>query len=648
MRKIIFLILVIQCLFFPCFGYVVINEVMPNPKDNCSDCTEWVELYTNQINPSNLILDSGGKNTSFNCTSSFVIITKNKNTFLNMWMINESRVIEGNLSLNNEGAKIILYQNGDKLDNLSYPKVGENKTYARLSNGNWTECSTPTPGEPNNCTEQTGQENTKLTVYLEGILLTNILYNNLFKIEIENKENCSVKDYLTIQYNISNSTNIIKESEFTREIGCSGYANTGNWTPNQPGNFTICGKIINASVSFNNTSVCKNISVIDSKTITCDLDLKIYTPFIWYKDNGSEYYIFVNDSFGNYSGYPMEITYWIEDFFGNYIKNPYTTSAINTDENTSRSYTPKIECGTAVYWIKANITNPYCNDTNLSNNFKESLIGVTGSEECEACPEPEIKYETKYVCTTSSSETGSSLKFEILNLTEKLARNQEFITTVKLNNNFAEKISFEIYSYAYQGSKCITGSWTSNKKEISLNEDEEKIINLTNKIKEDAEPGEYLFRVRAKIDDENFDLTEKILVTNEIIENKTESDENIIEEPNLKIWTDSKLRINLSNCGGCKMIIVGPDISIITSKKYRVFEDFGKYEIFVSKEEIILNQTYLWDKEQNLTEESQPENESKITGKFLEVDTEKFIDKLLSTLQNLFSPVIKLMENSIR
>ena len=508
------------------------------------------------------------------------------------------------------------------------------------------------------------QKNTTLKVYLDTEILLNLEYTSLFKIEIENKKevegNCERKDNITVQYNITNSTGkLIKEDNFTVEVGCSKTADTGEWTTNQTGNFTLCGKIINTTTNFNSTLVCKNITVIDSKTIPCNLSINIYAPLIWHNDNSSNYYIFINDSFGNYSNYPIEITYWIEDYFGNFVKKPYTTTSIKTNKNSSRDYTPKLECGTEAYMIKAEITNTYCKDANYEDNLAEKMIVVIGDKECEPCP---ICKKCSSSKKQESKKEQSNLKINILNLTGILARNQEFTTTIELKNKANEKISFEIYSYAYRGRKCITGGWSSNKKKLSLKKGEKKILNLTNKIKKDAEPGDYIFRIRVKIGNKQIDLNDKIKITNEIIEDKPEEKiEEIQNFPKLKIWDDEKLRINLSDCKGCKLIIVGPDSYTITGRKYRVFKDFGKYYVFVIKDsDVILNETYSWKENKkeilNKTKKifaNQSENictnttTNKITGKITKISpdwTKEFLNKLIK----LFSPLIKLMEDSIQ
>jgi hypothetical protein len=600
---------------------------MPNPIDNCRDCTEWVELYITQTNLT-LILDAGGKNnTLYLNQTGYVVITRNKTQFLNFWNINETQVIEGKLSLNNNGDYVSLYNiSGELLDNLSYPKIAKNKSYAKI-NGTWFSCK-PTPGEPNNCTIK--KEKAKLEIYLSSPIIVNQTYTSLFNIKIKNK-NCSIKDNVTIYYFIRKQNETVKEGNFTREIGCSGYANTGNWTPTEEGSFEICGKIIGAT----NETICKNISVIRASNINCDLEIKIYSPLIWNSSEKERYYIFVNDSLGNYLDLPVEISYWIEDFFGNYERNPYTTKK-EVGKNFSRDFTPKLDCGLDAYLIKANITNPYCNDTNLSNNFAEKLIVVITEKRCEPKVIEKVVYRTKY---TERKTESKPLEIEILDLAREVFAGSEFTTRIKLKNLENKEISFELYSYAYNGSDCITGSWTENRREITLGKREEKIVELRNKIEDEVESGEYNFKVRAKFEGKNFDVQDKILVKEKIKVNRD------LNSPKLEIKTDKKIRINLINCSKCKMIITGPNFTIITSKHYRVFDKQGEYKIFVIRNgEVIINRTYFWL--ENETENLENEiPEKKITGKSYE---RNIIETVVSTLKSIFMYFINLMESSLK
>ncbi len=127
-----------------------INEVMPNPIDSCSDCTEWVEIYNN-CNPmsiDNFTLDAGGKNITLSgIIEDYIIVTKNKTTFLQIWPVNQNKILSGTTSLNNEGDRVILYDSDNKmLSSIIYPSFSskENQTYA-LVNDVWSISQSPTP-----------------------------------------------------------------------------------------------------------------------------------------------------------------------------------------------------------------------------------------------------------------------------------------------------------------------------------------------------------------------------------------------------------------------------------------------------------------------------------------------------------------------
>ncbi len=522
------------------------------------------------------------------------------------------------------------------------------------------------------------QKNATLAMYIEDTILLDIEYTSLFKIEIENKSkiegNCSRKDNITVQYNITNLTGeLIKENNFTVEVGCSKWANTGSWKPNQTGNFTVCGRIINATTSFNNTTVCNNITVIQNPIeilskpestsfgslnfVLFKFELnKLSAEYFELNNTDLKFVVYTPRSQGHYvirdfdediiysiggcnSDFSLEVKNVSENFSA-YIFLPFYITANCNDYYDEGSYLSKIRM--------FKLENGNCSSSS-SNRYDISKfkVDVNGKNQvlCPTCPKCTSSKKTK------SKEKSKTLEIEILNLTKTLARNQEFTTRVKLKNNFGKKVLFEIYSYIFDGSNCLTGNWRVNLKKIKLNKDEERIINLTNKVEKEAKPWYYSFRIRIKLKDgSNIDKTEQIKITNKILKNKKE----MKETPNLKIWNDTKIRMNLSNCEGCKMIIVGPNISVITGRKYRVFEDFGRYEVFVIKDEIVLNQTYFWKEktvsnktEKNLTEEGKSEEENKTIGKFSENKSKSLVDKVVSTLQNLVSPLIEAMKLSV-
>ncbi len=799
MRKIVLFILLVQFLFLPCFGQVVINEIMYNPENE--RVGEFIELYNpaeKNINMSgwNLTDDgsdvetlsgfSGGSTTI--PSGEYAIITdEDTNVSIHKEI---THLTTGDMSicngLNNDGDTINL-SNGTYTEIVNYnnsagwPKAKDGNSLQRInSSQNLSNNSTnwvgfpPSPGKQNfyenatlelldisaeeiyvnettnisikianrgmknatnisvNLSINNTYNNSKTkTINVTGINITEIQFNwtpnqtgnytifaylknetisknisvlpqpkkmavlntsisdtvilgieytSLFKIEIENKKeikgNCSGKDNITVQYNITNLTGeLIKENNFTVEVGCSKWANTGSWKSNQTGNFTVCGRIINATTSFNNTTVCKNVTVIQNpieilskpeSTSFGSLNFVLFKfelnklsaeyfelnntdlKFVVYTPRGQGHYVIkdfdediIYSSEGCNSDFSLEVKSVSENFSA-YIFLPFYITANCDNKIESRNYLSKVRM--------FKLENGSCPENCYEKCFDISKfkVDVNGKNQvlCPTCPKCTSSKKTK------SEEKSKTLEIEILNLTKTLARNQEFTTRVKLKNNFGKKVLFEIYSYIFDGSNCLTGNWRANLKKIKLNKDEERIINLTNKVEKEAKPWYYSFRIRIKLKDgSNIDKTEQIKITNKILKNKKE----MKETPNLKIWNDTKIRINLSNCEGCKMIIVGPNISVITGRKYRVFEDFGRYAIFVIKDEIVLNQTYFWKEktvsnktEKNLTEKGKSKEENKTIGKFSENKPESLVDKVVSTLQNLVSPLIKLMENSIQ
>ncbi len=798
MKKIISLFVFFQFIFLPCFGQVVINEVMYNNGGN-----EWVELYNSTDNNVNLsdwkIGDENSNDTLSNLMiphQSYALIVDNSTVINGSYGCNafdevncmELTAIGSGLN-NNGGDTVYLYNNSENLTdsvtyNDSWGADGDGNSLQRINSSqnlsnnltNWVGFP-PSPGKQNfyenatlelldisaeeiyvnetttifvkianrgirnatnisvnlsinntyndsgiinitgiNISEiqfnwtpnQTGnytifaylknetisknifvlpplQKNATLAMYIEDTILLDIEYTSLFKIEIENKKeikgNCSGKDNITVQYNITNLTGeLIKENNFTVEVGCSKWANTGNWIPNQIGNFTVCGRIINATTTYNETRVCNNISVIQnpieilSKPESVSFGSLNFVLFKFEVNNFSADYFGLNNMDLKFVVYTPsgEGGYIIKDFYENTI---YASEGCNSDfslevKNVSENFSAYIFLP---FYITANCNDYYDEGSYLSKirmfklengncsssssnhyDISEFEININGKNQslCPNCPKPSSskKEETK---EKTKREKSKTLEIEILNLTKEVARNEEFTTRVKLKNNFGKKISFETYSYAFDGRNCITGGWTSNRKEVTLEENEEKTIKLRNKIEEETKPGDYPFRVRAKLDDDQIDKTKNIKVNEEIIKEAAQVKE--FKLPNLKIWNDTKIRMNLSNCEGCKMIITGPNITAITNRKYRVFDRFGKYKVFVLKNsKVLINKTYVWESKKepriiNQSEEKQSSNntstrEDKFTGKFRE---KNIFESIVENLNYFYSYILDLMKNSI-
>ncbi len=137
---------------------VYINEVMPNPFDNCFDCTEWLELYSDTSQDlTNYSINTGeSKNLTLNTTiQDYLVITKNKTKFLEYWDVSSEKVLELAIGLTNTGDLITLYNpQNETIDYFSYSKDIYNNSWSRIVNGTFISCAQPTPSLINNCLQE--------------------------------------------------------------------------------------------------------------------------------------------------------------------------------------------------------------------------------------------------------------------------------------------------------------------------------------------------------------------------------------------------------------------------------------------------------------------------------------------------------------
>ena len=270
---------------------------------------------------------------------------------------------------------------------------------------------------------------------------------------------------------------------------------------------------------FENNCTITNVTSPANTTNTtvgdCDLSLDINTSAVIYNEGDTiDYDLIVSDLMCSNVTHSYLITYSIENFFGGFLRTPYNSTYDITCHDTSSHQKQADEiCGTEAYWIKAEILESYCNDTNLTNNYDEFLIVVKGknpeSSDCKTSSTSSTKG------TTSSSSTSTTRNFEvkILNFSEQVGIGQSFITQVMLTNFYSETKTFAIYSYAYKGQTLASeGGWVGNRQNVTVAGSNFEIVDLQNRIKADAKLGDYTFKVRAALGDEKSDAVSKITI----------------------------------------------------------------------------------------------------------------------------------------
>jgi hypothetical protein len=92
------------------------------------------------------------------------------------------------------------------------------------------------------------------------------------------------------------------------------------------------------------------------------------------------------------------------------------------------------------------------------------------------------------------------IEVNVISVPTKVDQNISFSVKVNVSNPF-EPVEAEIYSYVYNGSRCVSGGWTKNKKTVRL-ETNYTEVSLNNTA---IFPGTFKFKVRVKHNNTDYD-----------------------------------------------------------------------------------------------------------------------------------------------
>ena len=368
-----------------------INEVMYDAPGSDNN-KEYIEIFSEDfVNLTDWIVSDNSSNDTLELlqffNSSFALITEEGFNYsgINASIYSAGATIGNNLG--NTEDEIKLFDLNKTLIAYFYYNslmgADGNGNSLSLINDSWQEALS-TPGRANERIEENESENRtrglKLTAYLDDLLFTNIEYTSLFK--IENLDYPEIKNIsVNLSYTITKNNSLIKNE--TREItGINSYktANTGLFSSNETGNFTLCGEITNSSD-------CKDFEVIETSTISCNITINTTTEKLIYEGKISFWFKLNNKTF------PFEIEYWIDDLFSETAKKSHTTKNTN-----KKSWTPKIKEIDRVFLIKARL-NAFCN--NSGKTYAEKMVIVLNKETGE-----EQKERRSYINITSVSNAS--------------------------------------------------------------------------------------------------------------------------------------------------------------------------------------------------------------------------------------------------
>ena len=474
MRFFILFALVFVILCTVCSAELLITEIMYNPSSEMGSDSdlEWVEIY----NSNNQEFDLAGftiNNKKIDSVkipaNSYLVIAKelidgkdkdldsfescygNSDRAWNSSDLSINIVDSQSFSLSNTKGTITLSDSNYEIATYYEDDFADGDGYSlELINNTWVQSKElyGTPGRKNTGslvieeTVKTIPEEIQLSVHLDDTIYTNLLYDDLFKLKLVNKDNCSKKNYVTVDYYLTDENQTtIQENTFTREnIGCSSYSSTGKIVLSSGGTFNLCGKVVNSDFgnSFNSDFICKQVKVIDVSKIPCEVFISVLTEKVFYQDG--EKVSFYNQL--NEKTYPYSIEYWVEDLFGNSIKNKVTTTNTN-----KKSYTPRIEEEDRVLFLKARVT-PACKDYNLTNNYFEKMLIITnpqitssenvGGEEDSTIEIKKVPPANKKFGSVVKAEVGiykgSTSKYSLSAYVEKSGKKISEITKINLKD----------------------------------------------------------------------------------------------------------------------------------------------------------------------------------------------------------------------
>ncbi len=220
-----------------------INEFMPAPNDTCAQCSEWIEITSDQNESlENITIDTGESMlTKLNGTifcGDFIIVTKNASVFSEIWNPKDVIIFENSkMRLTDSRDNITIYNGSHPLQRIEYFNASKNVSYGLCGNVT-VQQNVSTPGLPNICASQAENEsnatagNCNVSIFISSgdIFISGGKQSYYLIID---DSNCSEKE-VRIEYWIEDLFgNIIKPKyNTTQSVSCSKTVSR-EWTPDE-------------------------------------------------------------------------------------------------------------------------------------------------------------------------------------------------------------------------------------------------------------------------------------------------------------------------------------------------------------------------------------------------------------------------------
>jgi len=511
-----------------------VNEFMPAPNDTCSQCSEWIELTSDQDEViENISIDTGESTlTCLNDTilqGEFIIITKNASVFSGIWKPTNIKVFENSkMRLSDSSDNISILNGSNETSRIEYFNAAKNISYG-LCGKTLVRQNISTPGLPNICVSEANQTanqtnatdgecNMSINIESEEIFVAG--KSNSFRLVVKNlngTENAAEVEYWIEDF----FGNILKSKTKTNNT-----ATVKSWTP--PALTGTEGYKINVIITdakCNDTNVSNNHA---EKIIVVEGDMPVSDSSISIIDAGlgSDGKVRFGD----------EIEVRVNIHKGDTAKNAVEMRIEDTEGRKAGKTTFNIYTKFSNYTISVPLQiNPNCDNVLPNGTYFIKIEGLNGSDEKQITIEGssnsfcKIKtVETEKTCSSSAcppyQKTNNSEKpnelskdFEIISCPDEIAKNAEL--AIELLLKVSQEKNFTIYSYIYDGNKPLSlgfdgkkwlNTWNANKVEVTARNS--TTVDLKNRISNDTVLGRYKLRIKIIYDGKEHDITRDILV----------------------------------------------------------------------------------------------------------------------------------------
>lgn len=383
------------------------TEIMYNPQGSDTG-REWVELSNpecenleeyklleNNVNH-NIILYSEG-------TCNHTIICDDCDLFLDEYNVS-SLIYESSFTLSNTGEFIAITYNNTIVDYINYTNMENIEGMSLTLQNKWVHM-VPTPG-------------------------SHIIFN--ISINQTNNQTNNQTDNQTINTTINQTVNQTINDTINLTMNITTNETINSITNNNTDNMTIT----NSTGKENKCNVTIGIKIKEEKRVYYDKEtIKFYNTLNVTPAQKKEFYI----------------EYWIEDIYGNILKNKVQTNNLN-----EKTYTPNINERTVAAVFKNRIINVTCEygEANILNENSEDIIVIKNPEykekECEKCEKCEKCYSDKY--TEKESQLKTNIDEDILKIEAYRGNDRKYSINTAIKNGKDKnaitpiKISLEKYS----------------------------------------------------------------------------------------------------------------------------------------------------------------------------------------------------------